>query len=62
MPAETRLRRSTVILSIFILQALQEGARSFQSKADTSEYGVDFTYPIHHYLDEKGLKSRISYG
>lgn len=27
---------------------------SFETTANLSEYGVDISYPIHHYIDEKG--------
>ena len=30
---------------------------SFETTANFSEYGVDISYPIHHYIDEKGLKT-----
>ena len=28
--------------------------QTFQTAADLSEYGVDVSYPVHHFFDEKG--------
>jgi hypothetical protein len=36
-----------ILVSIFVVT-------SFQTTANLSEYGVDISYPIHHYIDEKG--------
>ena len=43
-----------MIVLLFTL-LLTKSALSFETAANLSEYGVDISYPIHHYIDGKGF-------